>query len=308
MFHWVSVTISDSLMPLMMPSVYFLARASCWVLSCTLFSSITLSSWSLLILAKFSQEVTSSYSAMFSPLASSSGLTLSLVILLPTQKNSNPRPKLQAKATVTPRNCIPTCISLSWLRVWKGAIKARAMVPTAPPIPCTVTAPTGSSILRIFSIKSFPSKTRHPATIPITSAPQGSTLLEPAHMATRPPSVPNKVASTSNFLRFLNHPKSRQVTPPAPAAMLVFIIVRPTLASILRAEPPLKPNQPNQRKKVPMVARGILCPPILLAVPSLLYLPILGPTIMAPARANQPPTECTTVEPAKSIKPSLANQ
>ena len=39
-------------------------------------------------------------------------------------------------------------------------------------------------------------------------------------------------------------------------------------------------------------------PGIGMVLPSL-YLPIRGPRISAPARAAQPPTECTTVEPAK---------
>jgi len=29
---------------------------------------------------------------------------------------------------------------------------------------------------------------------------------------------------------------------------------------------------------------------------------------MAPARASQPPTECTTVDPAKSMKPRFSSQ
>ena len=37
---------------------------------------------------------------------------------------------------------------------------------------------------------------------------------------------------------------------------------------------------------------------------SLLNLPSLGPTTMMPARAAQPPTLCTMVEPAKSLNPS----
>ena len=35
--------------------------------------------------------------------------------------------------------------------------------------------------------------------------------------------------------------------------------------------------------------------------------PILGPKTMAPASAAQPPMECTTVDPAKSIKPKFSS-
>ncbi len=64
--------------------------------------------------------------------------------------------------------------------------------------------------------------------------------------------------------------------------------------------PGLKPNQPKARMNVPRMARIRLWPGIVLAEPSLLYLPIRGPRTIAPASAHQPPTEWTTPEPAKS--------
>src|SRR6056297_1397060 len=73
-------------------------------------------------------------------------------------------------------------------------------------------------------------------------------------------------------------------------------------------EPPLKPNQPSHRMNVPSVARARLEPGIGLTLPSLPYLPRRGPSTMAPARAAHPPTECTTVEPAKSEKPISDSQ
>src|SRR5690554_3428570 len=68
----------------------------------------------------------------------------------------------------------------------------------------------------------------------------------------------------------------------------------------------VKPNQPNQRIKVPKVASGILAPGIALACPSLLYLPIRGPSSNTPAKAAQAPTICTMPDPAKSLKPILS--
>ena len=76
----------------------------------------------------------------------------------------------------------------------------------------------------------------------------------------------------------------------------------------LIVEPGLKPNQPSHRTKSPMTASDMLCPGMARGLPSLPYFPMRGPKIIAPASAAQPPTECTTVSPAKSIKPRSASQ
>src|SRR4029079_19222398 len=92
--------------------------------------------------------------------------------------------------------------------------------------------------------------------------------------------------------------------PPVHAASVVFIATRPTPAAsmIESVEQGLKPYQPNQRIRQPTTAIvrscGGIAPP-----PSRLNLrPSLGPSMIAPAIATQPPIECTTVEPAKSWK------
>ena len=46
---------------------------------------------------------------------------------------------------------------------------------------------------------------------------------------------------------------------------------------------------------------------MVLAFPSLEYLPILGPKTMAAAKAENPPMAWTAAEPAKSLKPLMAN-
>ena len=56
---------------------------------------------------------------------------------------------------------------------------------------------------------------------------------------------------------------------------------------------------------VPIVARAMLCAGIGWTLPSLPNLPMRGPRIMTPASAAQPPMLCTTVEPAKSLKPAV---
>ena len=87
---------------------------------------------------------------------------------------------------------------------------------------------------------------------------------------------------------------------PAAAAMQVVTRTKDTPAgSPERTEPPLKPNHPSHRRKTPIVASGILEPGIAWTLP-LLYLPTRAPRTRTPARAAQPPTECTRVEPAKS--------
>src|SRR5699024_6822412 len=71
---------------------------------------------------------------------------------------------------------------------------------------------------------------------------------------------------------------------------------------IATVEPPLNPNQQNQRINTPSAMAAILCPGIALAFPFLSYFPIRGPSIAAPGHAMSSPTMCTQVDPAKSWK------
>src|SRR5690606_25450284 len=68
-------------------------------------------------------------------------------------------------------------------------------------------------------------------------------------------------------------------------------------------EPPLKPNQPNHRMKVPRVANGRLAPVIAWISPLGPYLPLRAPSRITPARAAAAPAMCTMPEPAKPEKP-----
>src|SRR5688572_20900990 len=58
----------------------------------------------------------------------------------------------------------------------------------------------------------------------------------------------------------------------------------------------------------PTTAIGMLLPIIGLTRPPGPYLPMRGPSIIAPTSAAQPPTECTSVDPAKSWKPAACSQ
>src|SRR3954453_17801569 len=109
------------------------------------------------------------------------------------------------------------------------------------------------------------------------------------------------IAVVSHFLvrKYIRRIAAR---PPVHAARVVLVATRPTPALSMRdsVEHGLKPYQPNHRIKPPMTAMVRWCggmgPP-----PSRLNLrPSLGPSMIAPAIATQPPIECTTVEPAKS--------
>ena len=89
-------------------------------------------------------------------------------------------------------------------------------------------------------------------------------------------------------------------TPPAAAARQVVTSVNEVASgSAESTEPPLKPNQPNQRIRTPAVASGMLCPGIACGFPSLNF-PIRAPSSQTVTSAAHPPTECTSVDPAKS--------
>ena len=70
----------------------------------------------------------------------------------------------------------------------------------------------------------------------------------------------------------------------------MLININGTASSIAPLLPPLNPNHPNQRIKVPRTASGKL-EPVNLPLFASEYLPILGPKIKTPDRAIQPPTE-----------------
>ncbi len=96
---------------------------------------------------------------------------------------------------------------------------------------------------------------------------------------------------------------------PATAAMFVTRAISAKLRSMaLSVLPGLKPNQPSQRMTTPRSASGILWPGMGFGLPSLPYLPILGPRATAPTSAEVAPSRWTTVEPAKSCMPSCESQ
>ena len=147
---------------------------------------------------------------------------------------------------------------------------------------------------------------------PIIIACNGVPTSGPAVMLTNPASAPFK-ARVRSTLPYKIEAKVMAATNPPQAAIFVLtytFAIAAASAALPRAncDPPLKPNHPNHNINVPIVARGKLEPGIAITEPLDEYLPNLGPIMIAPTNAAQPPTECTSVEPAKSEKPISAKK
>ena len=186
-----------------------------------------------------------------------------------------------------------------------------ASVPQTPATKCTEIAPTTSSI-RNLSSSGTNSTTSAPPMPPMTIASRWFCRSGPAVIATRPARAPLSAKVRSTFLNS-TWAVSMAATTPAAAARLVLTntMAMAAASSALPSascEPPLNPNQPSHRMKVPRVASGRLAPGMGLTRPSGPYLPFRAPRMIAPVSAAQPPTEWTTVEPAKSEKPNSARK
>ena len=113
--------------------------------------------------------------------------------------------------------------------------------------------------------------------------------LQPAVIATNPARGPNIIKYGSGFLNNANEIPS-PVNKPKAAERNVLININGTVSSIAPLLPPLNPNQPNHKIKVPKTAKGKL-EPVNLPLFALEYFPILGPKINTAASAIHPPTE-----------------
>ncbi len=130
-----------------------------------------------------------------------------------------------------------------------------------------------------------------PQSAPIIIALMGDTNAHPAVIPTSPASAPFKVIEASGFLYLIQ--VKNMAASAAAAAERVVVTVIVDIAGLVpeRVLPGLNPYHPNHKINTPSAASGMLWPVIALEVPSLLYLPILGPKMMAPARPAHPPTE-----------------
>ena len=97
--------------------------------------------------------------------------------------------------------CVDEAVRGRWrvCRPTRGTAKRPvARVPQTPDMPCTATAPIGSSIL-IFSTRMTPKTAMKPEPTPITIAAQGATNPEAAVIATRAPRVPLSIIEMSGL-------------------------------------------------------------------------------------------------------------
>src|SRR5262245_31427194 len=137
----------------------------------------------------------------------------------------------------------------------------------------------------------------------MTTAEFGPTKAHGAVIATRPASMPLQAIEMSGLPNIAYQVTSADAAP-ATAARLVFTAITEMRRSVAPSvDPGLKPIQPNSRMNVPVTTNTTLCAGNARGFPSLSYLPIRGPRMTASAIAQNPPTACTTVEPAKSTYP-----
>ena len=189
------------------------------------------------------------------------------------------------------------------VRVASSLLNTTASTPQMPHTPCTLMAPTGSSISST-SRATMDTTTMTPATMPTTIAHGADGASGSAVMDTSPARAPLSAIVRSALPNQTRASTSAATSPPQ-AARLVLTNTRATafassMLESLSSEPPLKPNQPNHSTNMPRVASGMLQPGMALMPPSGSYLPARGPTIRTPASAAAPPQRCTTPEPAKS--------
>ena len=124
-------------------------------------------------------------------------------------------------------------------------------------------------------------------------APKASQTSHGAVIATRPARDAFRHMETSGFPYF-THVRIIVTTVATAGAIVVVTKMEPS-SSIEVAAAPLNPYQPSQRMNTPRQPIGRLCPGKALTFvtfPSLSFtnLPIRGPSIAAPIRAEIPPT------------------
>ena len=142
-------------------------------------------------------------------------------------------------------------------------------------------------------------------------APSASQTSQGAVMATRPARDAFRHMETSG-LPYLTQVKIMATTVATEGAMVVATNTEP-ISSMEVAAAPLKPYQPSQRINTPRHPIGRLCPGnaftfVILPLLSFTNLPIRGPTIAAPIKAQIPPTIWIQLEPAKSWNPICAKK
>src|SRR6516162_5115701 len=136
------------------------------------------------------------------------------------------------------------------------------------------------------------------ATTPMTIDSRIETYPAAGVIATSPTTAPMQAPSADGLFPFS---QSKNIQASMADAEAVFVVANASAAAgeAARAEPALKPNQPNQSIPVPRSTNGTLAG----ENASLDRWLCRRPSIKAPASAAQPADMCTTVPPAKSSTP-----
>ena len=136
-----------------------------------------------------------------------------------------------------------------------------------------------------------------PAIAPISRPPAGLTECAAGVMATRPATMPDAPPSEVAWPS-RRRSTSSQASIAAAVAPSVLIHATPAVVSAARAEPALKPNQPNHSRPAPSITSGRLCGRI-----GIRPKPTRLPSTSARASAPTPALMWMAVPPAKSTAP-----
>src|SRR3569833_3941224 len=169
-----------------------------------------------------------------------------------------------------------------------------ATPPHTPQRPCSGHTPNTSPMRHLFCVSMKAKTNIPPATAPVMSAPTGCMRSEPAQIATRPASGP--LCTKPGSLR----PTNRAASTPPTIAISELIATRPFTAATLCADITLNPNQPTVSIHAPSARKGMLDGGCAAILPSFANRPCRAPNNTTAPHARQPPTACTTTEPAKS--------
>src|SRR3954452_24892306 len=126
-------------------------------------------------------------------------------------------------------------------------------------------------------------------------APIGETAEQDGVIGTRPATTPEGAPSEGECPS-RNFSVTSQPSEAAPVATMVLTQTTEAVLLAARAEPALKPNQPNHSRPAPVITRVRLCGRI-----GSRPKPTRLPSTIASARPATPALMCTAVPPAKSI-------
>src|SRR2546421_8103556 len=118
--------------------------------------------------------------------------------------------------------------------------------PVMPPTACTPKTSSESSAFSIFLRPDTPHRQIAPAAAPITKAPGMPTLPAAGVIATSPATAPDAAPSIEGLPLTIHSANDQDSTAQA-VARKVFMKARAAMPLASRAEPALKPNQPNHR-------------------------------------------------------------